>query len=90
MRPASTTRGSHGAWQKFERGEIPLFPFYEQFGRELSDTAVNNPAYAKYCQRHGLGQSPFLSPFPLLLPFPFPSRLRVPMRPSPERRRIIP
>ncbi|KAI0709078.1 HAD-like domain-containing protein [Earliella scabrosa] len=51
---AITTRGSHGAWQKFERGEIPLFPFYEQFGRELSDTVVNNPAYAKYCKRHGL------------------------------------
>ncbi|KAI0807135.1 HAD-like protein [Fomes fomentarius] len=51
---AITTRGSHGAWQKFERGEIPLFPFYEQFGRELSDTAVNNPAYAQYCKRRGL------------------------------------
>ncbi|KAI0748009.1 HAD-like protein [Daedaleopsis nitida] len=51
---AITTRGSHGAWQKFERGEIPLFPFYTQFGRELSDTAVNNPAYAAYCKRRGL------------------------------------
>ncbi|KAH9901275.1 HAD-like protein [Cubamyces lactineus] len=51
---AITVRGSHGAWQKFERGEMPLFPFYEQFGRELSDTAVNNPAYAQYCQRRGL------------------------------------
>ncbi|KAJ8487143.1 hypothetical protein ONZ51_g4370 [Trametes cubensis] len=58
---AITVRGSHGAWQKFERGEMSLFPFYEQFGRELSDTAVNNPAYAQYCQRRGLGKSPSLS-----------------------------
>ncbi|KAI0721656.1 HAD-like protein [Cerioporus squamosus] len=48
---AITTRGSHGAWQRFERGEMALFPFYEQFGRELSDTQVNNPAYAQYCKR---------------------------------------
>ncbi|KAI0781051.1 HAD-like protein [Trametes elegans] len=37
---AITVRGSTGAWQKFERGEMPLFPFYEQFGRELSDTEL--------------------------------------------------
>ncbi|EIW60498.1 HAD-like protein [Trametes versicolor FP-101664 SS1] len=51
---AITARGSSGAWQKFERGEISLFPFYEQFGRELSDTKVNNPAYTRYCQRKGI------------------------------------
>ncbi|KAI1795987.1 HAD-like protein [Ganoderma leucocontextum] len=51
---AITTRGTHGAWQKFERGEMSLFPFYEHFGRELSDTNVNNPAYVKYCKRRGL------------------------------------
>ena len=40
---------------------MSLFPFYEQFGRELSDTAVNNPAYAQYCQRRGLGKRPSFS-----------------------------
>ncbi|KAL7283304.1 hypothetical protein ACG7TL_002733 [Trametes sanguinea] len=53
---AITVRGSHGAWQKFERGEMSLFPFYEQFGQELSDTKVNNPAYAQYCKRKGIGE----------------------------------
>ncbi|KAI0637082.1 HAD-like protein [Trametes polyzona] len=37
---AITVRGSSGAWQKFERGEMSLFPFYKQFGRELSDTKL--------------------------------------------------
>ena len=50
-----TARGAHGAWQKFERGEMALFPFYDQFGRDLSDTKTNNPAYVKYCRRHALG-----------------------------------
>ncbi|EJF65752.1 HAD-like protein [Dichomitus squalens] len=53
---AITARGTHGAWQRFERGEMSLFPFYEQFGRELSDTKVNNPAYVKYCKRRGLAR----------------------------------
>ncbi|KAG6817099.1 hypothetical protein H0H87_012867, partial [Tephrocybe sp. NHM501043] len=35
-------RGSQGAWQKFERGEMPLLEFYEAFGRELSDTTRGN------------------------------------------------
>jgi len=38
----STGLGSNGAWQKFERGEIDLLPFYEAFGRELSDTKHAN------------------------------------------------
>ncbi|KAI0670492.1 HAD-like protein [Trametes maxima] len=57
---AITVRGSSGAWQKFERGEISLFPFYDQFGQQLSDTRVNNPAYAQYCKRRGTGKSPTL------------------------------
>ena len=56
-----TARGSRGAWQKFERGEMALFPFYAQFGRELSDTSINNPAYVAYCGRRGTG-----APSPLL------------------------
>ncbi|KAI0053841.1 HAD-like protein [Auriscalpium vulgare] len=47
-------RGSEGAWQQFERGELALFPFYVAFGRELSDTANGNVWYAEYCQKRGL------------------------------------
>ncbi|KAJ6547069.1 HAD-like domain-containing protein [Mycena capillaripes] len=47
-------RGSNGAWQKFERGELPLFPFYEEFSRDLSDTANGNVWYAAYCKRRGI------------------------------------
>ncbi|KAI0313634.1 HAD-like protein [Amylostereum chailletii] len=47
-------RGRHGAWQKFERGEMTLLPFYDAFGRELSDTANGNPWYAQYCQKRGV------------------------------------
>ncbi|OCH95499.1 HAD-like protein [Obba rivulosa] len=47
-------RGAHGAWQKFERGEIPLFEFYAAFGRELSDTKAGNAWYAEYCRRKGI------------------------------------
>lgn len=38
----STGRGPKGAWQKFERGEIDLFSFYEAFSRDLSDTVNGN------------------------------------------------
>lgn len=51
----STRRGSNGAWQRFERGEIPLFTFYEQFGQDLSDTVRGNVWYREYCARKGLG-----------------------------------
>ncbi|KAH0584044.1 hypothetical protein H2248_009618 [Termitomyces sp. 'cryptogamus'] len=51
-------RGSQGAWQKFERGEIPLFEFYESFGRELSDTTNGNLWYSRYCKRKGLEVPP--------------------------------
>ncbi|EPT05968.1 hypothetical protein FOMPIDRAFT_1110150 [Fomitopsis schrenkii] len=51
---AITGRGAHGAWQRFERGEMHMFSFYEAFGRELSDTKVNNIWYANYCNRKGL------------------------------------
>ncbi|KAH9961206.1 HAD-like protein [Lactifluus volemus] len=37
--------GSQGAWQKFERGEIPLFAFYEQFSQELSDVDKGNKCH---------------------------------------------
>ncbi|KAI0273785.1 HAD-like protein [Gloeopeniophorella convolvens] len=48
------SRGSEGAWQKFERGQLPLFPFYEQFSRELSDTDNGNRWYAEYCQKRAI------------------------------------
>jgi len=35
-------RGSQGAWQKFERGEIPFDGFYDAFGHDLSDVANGN------------------------------------------------
>ncbi|GLB35106.1 putative haloacid dehalogenase-like hydrolase [Lyophyllum shimeji] len=51
-------RGSQGAWQKFERGEMPLFEFYEAFGRELSDTVNGNRWYEAYCRRKELEVPP--------------------------------
>ncbi|KAH7929780.1 HAD-like protein [Leucogyrophana mollusca] len=49
-----TARGSQGAWQRFERGELPLFAFYDAFGHDLSDTARGNVWYTEYCQRKGM------------------------------------
>lgn len=46
-----TSRGPGGAWQKFERGELSLFSFYEEFGRDLSDTDNGNKWYTAYCAR---------------------------------------
>ncbi|KAF8630354.1 hypothetical protein AX15_002921 [Amanita polypyramis BW_CC] len=47
-------RGSQGAWQRFERGELGLFEFYEAFSLDLSDVLVGNKLYARYCERKGL------------------------------------
>ncbi|KAK7440183.1 hypothetical protein VKT23_017126 [Stygiomarasmius scandens] len=47
-------RGSQGAWQKFERGELELFPFYEAFSQDLSDTVNGNAWYTAYCKRRGI------------------------------------
>ncbi|TFK42732.1 HAD-like domain-containing protein [Crucibulum laeve] len=44
-------RGPQGAWQRFERGEIELLPFYEAFSQDLSDTANGNIWYKDYCRR---------------------------------------
>ena len=38
----SVERGPDGAWQKFERGELPLLDFYVQFSQDLSDTLNGN------------------------------------------------
>ncbi|KAG1858421.1 HAD-like protein [Suillus subalutaceus] len=46
-----TSRGPGSAWQKFERGELSLFSFYEEFGRDLSDTDNGNKWYTEYCAR---------------------------------------
>ncbi|KAG2075963.1 HAD-like protein [Suillus decipiens] len=46
-----TSRGRDGAMQKFERGELSLFSFYKEFGRELSDTENGNKWYTEYCIR---------------------------------------
>ncbi|KAJ3726350.1 epoxide hydrolase [Lentinula guzmanii] len=47
-------RGSQGAWQKFERGELQLFPFYKEFSKDLSDTLNGNIWYREYCQRKNI------------------------------------
>ncbi|KAJ8093183.1 hypothetical protein PM082_020668 [Marasmius tenuissimus] len=47
-------RGPQGAWQKFERGELEIFAFYDAFSRDLSDTANGNVWYRSYCKRKGI------------------------------------
>ncbi|KAF9532326.1 HAD-like domain-containing protein [Crepidotus variabilis] len=56
-----TGRGSQGAWAKFERGEIELFQFYRDFGKELSDSVNGNIWYKEYCNRRGLECPPLPS-----------------------------
>ncbi|KAM6500653.1 HAD-like domain containing protein [Amanita muscaria] len=46
--------GPQGAWQRFERGEIPLSEFYESFTRELSDVEAGNQWFSLYCRRKGI------------------------------------
>ena len=57
----STGRGSNGAWQKFERGEIEIWDFYVAFGQELSDTVLGNGWYREYCAQRGIGERTFLT-----------------------------
>src|ERR1700722_2322769 len=38
----SVSRGAQDAFQRFGRGELSLFQFYEAFGRDLSDTVNGN------------------------------------------------
>jgi len=52
--PFSTSRGQNGAWQKFERGELPILEFYEAFGQELSDTKNGNNSYIRYLKKKGI------------------------------------
>jgi len=96
-----TMRGPDGAWQRFERGEMSLFPFYDAFGRELSDTTNGNIWYIEYCKRHGLecpplpghividGREVWSSSFPLIrLPFHQPTPHQFPfilLPPHPPR-----
>ncbi|KAF9648067.1 HAD-like protein [Thelephora ganbajun] len=49
-----TRRGSSGAWQRFERGEMELWNFYVTFGQELSDTVLGNVWYREYCVQRGI------------------------------------
>ncbi|ORY57695.1 HAD-like domain-containing protein [Leucosporidium creatinivorum] len=48
-----TAQGEGGAFQRLERGELPLETFYRQFGAELSNVETGNRAYRAYCQRTG-------------------------------------
>lgn len=58
-RSRSTRRGPNGAWQRFERGEMTLFPFYEAFGRELSDTVNGNVWFTDYWKRRNPGKGKY-------------------------------
>ncbi|KAF9453284.1 HAD-like protein [Macrolepiota fuliginosa MF-IS2] len=49
-----TGRGAQGAWQRFERGELPLTEFYGAFSHDLSDTENGNKWYKAYCARKGI------------------------------------
>ncbi|KAG8801632.1 hypothetical protein FRC17_006595, partial [Serendipita sp. 399] len=62
-----TGYGHNGSWQKFERGELDLFPFYEGFGRELSNVEKGKQWYSQYCSKRNLE-------FPQL---PSPSEMQV-------------
>ncbi|KAI6110012.1 HAD-like protein [Pisolithus sp. B1] len=48
------SRGPNGAWQRFERGEIPLHEFYAAFSKDLSDVDSGNEWFRRYCLRKGL------------------------------------
>ncbi|KAI6118751.1 HAD-like protein [Pisolithus croceorrhizus] len=48
------SRGPNGAWQRFERGEIPLHEFYATFSKDLSDVDSGNEWFRRYCLRKGL------------------------------------
>ncbi|KAJ3149287.1 hypothetical protein HDU86_007010 [Geranomyces michiganensis] len=50
---AIQARGENGAFQKLERGELPLSEFYTLFGNECSDFAVNVPAYNAWLKSKG-------------------------------------
>ena len=43
--------------QKFERGELSLFSFYDEFSHELSDTENGNKWYMEYCARKRIGMA---------------------------------
>lgn len=53
----SAGRGSLGAWQRFERGELPLLDFYKGFSSDLSDTHNGNIWYRAYCEKRGIGET---------------------------------
>ncbi|CAG7854071.1 SubName: Full=Uncharacterized protein {ECO:0000313/EMBL:CCA75748.1} [Serendipita indica DSM 11827] len=48
-----TGHGHGGSWQRFERGEIDLYTFYDGFGRDLSDVRRGKSWYAQYCTKKG-------------------------------------
>jgi hypothetical protein len=77
-----TSRGSSGAWQRFERGELPLFDFYTTFGRDLSDTTNGNTWYTQYCERKQIGmcnstELDLPSPIPLSVCPKLPEQLHI-------------
>ncbi|KAG8728622.1 hypothetical protein FRC12_021617 [Ceratobasidium sp. 428] len=59
-----TKRGHGGAWQRFERDELELYPFYKAFGEELSDTARGNEYYKEWCRSRNVGGCTVSHPAP--------------------------
>lgn len=55
-----TAQGHGGAFQRLERGELPLDEFYRQFGTELSNVESGNRAYRAHCHRIGKGELAYL------------------------------
>ncbi|KZS99140.1 epoxide hydrolase [Sistotremastrum niveocremeum HHB9708] len=53
-----TRGGANSAWQRFERGELSLLPFYAAFGRDLSDLNNGNTWYRQHCFRKQLACPP--------------------------------
>jgi len=53
-----TQRGDGGAWQRFERGELSLFRFYQEFSRDLSDVKNGCRWYRDHCATRQMGCPP--------------------------------
>lgn len=60
--PPRVARGREGAFQRLERGELPLPEFYRLFESELGD-ATSRDLYSQYCATRGLP-----TPAPLAVP----------------------
>jgi len=51
-------RGDQGAWQRFERGELPLLRFYREFTQDLNDLENASRWYREHCARRNVDCPP--------------------------------